>query len=101
MGDYISREAVLKAYEDEQNRCGPWRFEALIGSVPSATVREDVQGKLYQVYRASDILNEDGTITSERTFVSYKCSICGTCVGERAVNFCPNCGARMMEEIND
>ena len=38
MDDYISRQAVLDAYNEEQRRNGPWRFETLIESVPAADV---------------------------------------------------------------
>ena len=38
MDEYISRKAVMDAYEEEQRRPGPWRFETLINSVPAANV---------------------------------------------------------------
>ena len=38
MDEYIKREDILMAYEEEQRRTGPWRFETLIESVPSADV---------------------------------------------------------------
>lgn len=38
MDEYIMRQAVLDAYEEEQRKNGPWRFETLIESVPAADV---------------------------------------------------------------
>ena len=38
MAEYIMRQAVLDAYEEEQRKNGPWRFETLIESVPAADV---------------------------------------------------------------
>lgn len=86
MGDYISREAVLKAYEEEQKRGGAWRFEALIGSVPAENVRDDVRSNWVQEISRKPFLS-----------VLYKCEKCGHLV-DRVSNFCPNCGARMTEE---
>ena len=38
MDEYIMRQAVLDAYEEEQRKNGPWGFETLIESVPAADV---------------------------------------------------------------
>ena len=38
MAEYIEREVVLRAYEEEQRRRGQWRFEKLIASIPAADV---------------------------------------------------------------
>ena len=38
MSEYIDREAVLKAYEEEQKRPGTYRFENIINSVHASDV---------------------------------------------------------------
>lgn len=45
MEEYISRKAVMKAYEEEQRRPGPWRFETLINSVTAADVAPVIHAK--------------------------------------------------------
>lgn len=51
MDDYISRKAIMDAYEEEQRKNGPWRFEAIIESVPAANVRSVVHGRWENCYR--------------------------------------------------
>ena len=53
MDEYISRQAVLDAYNEEQRRNGPWRFETLIESVPAADVAP--------VVRCRECIHRDGT----------------------------------------
>ena len=84
MDDYISRKAVMDAYEEEQRRNGPWRFETLIESVPAADVCPVVRGRWRWV--GQDRWND-----------CYECSQCGKMNADNS-NFCPNCGADMREE---
>lgn len=76
---YIEREAVLRAYDEVQRRNGPWRFESLIESVPSA----DVEPVRYGLWK-SDGLS------------SLKCSVCGF-VDDHKMYYknCPECRAKM------
>lgn len=90
MAEYIKKEDVLRAYEEVQRRNGPWRFETLIESVPTADVAEVVHGKW-----------ENGN------------PICPVCGGNKfrdldadiwcdwQPDFCPNCGAKMDGGMND
>lgn len=86
MDEYISRKAVMAAYEEEQRKNGPWRFETLIESVPAADVAPVVHGRWVKV-------------TEARVDATGFCSVCG----EEAVwrtykhpyHRCPHCGAKM------
>ena len=91
MDEYIKREDVLRAYEEEQRRPGPYRFETLIKSVPSSDVapvrhgRWDSSGK----YR----FQADNS-------VAVRCTECGCCLTEPEYreytwNYCPVCGSKM------
>lgn len=51
MDEYISRKAVMDAYEEEQRRPGPWRFETLINSVPAADVAPVVRCRECEHYK--------------------------------------------------
>lgn len=52
MDEYIMRQAVLDAYEEEQRKNGPWRFETLIESVPAADVVPVVRCRECKHYHA-------------------------------------------------
>lgn len=72
--DYISRQALFDAYEQEQMRIGAWSFEKLLKSIPAADVAPVVHGKWF------------GTV----------CSNCGARARfYRDCDYCPNCGAKM------
>lgn len=84
MDEYIMRQAVLDAYEEEQRKNGPWRFETLIESVPAADVAPVVHGHWKkEVY--VDPYGADWT--------RYHCSLCGR-VEIKKEPYC-NCGAKM------
>ena len=83
MTEYIEREAVLRAYEEVQRRNGPWRFETLIESVPSADVAPVRHGRW--------------ETNSDRPD-SLICSVCNCGFDmwkHDPHNYCPNCGAKM------
>lgn len=86
MSDYISREAMLQAYKDEQKRPGSFSFEKLINSVPAAAVKDEVIGK-WEWFGPCRELNGRYWGT---------CSVCKERqrLGDYK-NFCPNCGAYM------
>ena len=79
MDDYIKRQAVMDAYNEVQQRNGPWRFETLIESVPAADVRPVVRGR-WENFRGKP-----------------RCSKCKAVWPEDYYdhNFCPRCGADM------
>ena len=85
MAEYIKKEDVLRAYEEVQRRNGPWRFETLIGSVPTADVAPVRHGRW--IWHSE-----------ER---GYLCSECGSgCLLNyesdwHKSDWCPHCGAKM------
>ena len=79
MAEYIDRAAILKAYEEVQRRNGPWRFEALIESVPAADVAP--------VIHAHVVVNWLG---------DFHCSNCGESI-DCTSNYCNWCGAILDE----
>lgn len=95
MTKYIERSKIFEAYEEVQRRTGPWRFEALIDSIPAADVAPVRHG--HWIY---DCGNEYADY--------YHCSECGAEIDlcneiytETKPNYCKNCGARMDKETND
>lgn len=88
MTEYIKKEDVLRAYEEVQRRNGPWRFETLIESVPTADVAP----------------------VRHARWVDNHCTACGMMpmgdemwkhldleppLFERFMDYCPSCGCRM------
>ena len=89
MAEYIKKEDVLRAYEEVQRRNGPWRFETLIESVPTADVAPVVHGRW-----GTDSDRPDSLI----------CSVCNCGFDmwkHDPHNYCPNCGAKMDGGKND
>ena len=86
MDDYISRKAIMDAYEEEQRKNGPWRFEAIIESVPAADVRPVVRGH-WEIVTGSN---------GKEYMVCSECRVTQTLTG--TFSYCPNCGADMREE---
>ena len=112
MAEYIEREAVLRVYEEEQRRRGPWRFEKLIASIPAEDVAPVRHGRW--------ILEAHDERVNYRWNVTAECSECcdeqkeiwagffpnvppsiardAALVSAESVklsNYCPNCGAKM------
>lgn len=88
MTEYIKKEDVLRAYEEVQRRNGPWRFETLIESVPTADVAP----------------------VRHARWVDNHCTACGMMpmgdemwkhldleppLFDRFMDYCPSCGCRM------
>lgn len=67
MDEYISRKAVMDAYEEEQRRPGPWRFETLINSVPAADVVQVVRCRECKYLIAVKAGNGDAMQVCNRT----------------------------------
>lgn len=88
MKEYIDREEVFKAYEDEQRKSGPWSFKNLINSVPAADV--------VPVRRGRWLKQDDYTECSECAYWYYSPE--NEDSGDR-LNYCPNCGAYMRMEV--
>lgn len=90
MDEYISRKAVMDAYEEEQSRPGPWRFEKLINSVPAADVAPVVHGRWVRIY-------EDGEPAIGQHKIGVCCSKCMKMPKDKITesDYCPNCGAKM------
>ena len=89
MDEYIPRQAVLDAYEQEQRKSGPWRFETLIDTVPAADVAPVVHGEWVD------------RPTGRYGKMQSWCTACGNHSGiggikkNRHKPYCPNCGAKM------
>lgn len=93
MSDYIEREnakhAVWGCTRDTGIDEAPFEYaEGLLENVPSADVAPVRHGRWI-----------DMNTPTENYFPRYKCSVCGH--GSDFSNFCPNCGARMDEEVED
>ena len=90
MAEYIKREDVLRSYEEEQRRPGPYRFETLIESVPSADVAPVQHGRwIVTVYT---------TVSKRKRLIlnkKFACSECSYSNGRKQSNYCKNCGAKM------
>lgn len=90
MAEYIKREDVLREYDKEQRRNGPWRFETLIESIPSADVAPVVHGRW--------VIVDDGVMIGDGKHM--ECSFCHTWQKDRIkTNYCHNCGTRMDLEV--
>jgi len=94
MSDYIKREDAIKAFEPSQRRdwYTPWIVETL-EDLPSADVAPVRHGRWIELAMKGE----------------FKCSVCGR--GSKSENtfqliptvywnYCPNCGARMDEEVD-
>ena len=93
MAEYIEREALINAYDKEQKRPGPYSFESIINSVPSADVAPVIHGKWVQERQIGNHFMGSGT--------SFHCSVCGRKAGHnqvKAYHYCPRCGAKMDKE---
>jgi hypothetical protein len=102
VSDYISREAAIEAmYKDAEahpeHTFWASQFETL-RNIPAADVRPVVRGKWIQTTQPMGWRDED----------CAECSVCGEdfVLDEWAMdeftnlmNFCPNCGARMLPEL--
>ena len=95
MAEYIDREAAINAVE--KNDCEGYASWA-IKSVPTADVVERKHGK----WKYQTMVHESGIKAN-----GVACSICGATYNlsitlpdmmVEALNFCPNCGARMESE---
>ena len=106
--DYISRQALFDAYEQEQMRIGAWSFEKLLKSIPAADVAPIVHETPMLRYRPERYerydeygINENGemlyvkrVLVDEKSYAMY-CPACGKRICSRFKSFCPNCGAKM------
>lgn len=85
MAEYIKREDVLREYDKEQRRNGPWRFETLIESIPAADVSPVLHGQWI-------LVDTDKWI-----------GVCSNCNRQDSIDHlakhCRFCGARMDLEV--
>ena len=82
MAEYIEREALIAQY-DKEHVGAPGRARQLMVEAPTADVAEVKHGEW--------LINSDG-------YYPY-CSECGAEPIMRIMSkFCPNCGAKMMED---
>ena len=102
MADYIERAQAIKAAIDAVDDWdgGGNRFRAkiikqAICEVPSADVRENVRG--HWIQEKTDVYLKNGEKSGIPVYIDV-CSICGSCGNRELDNFCPNCGARMVED---
>ena len=85
MTDYINRKDTIKAIESETYRHDYLDHVIdIIEDIPSADVAPVRHGRWEK--------NDD-----------YTCSLCGyrMVIGDGAYHYCPNCGARMDEEVKE
>ena len=84
MSRYIDADAFIEENDGAEN--SGWTLKELVDNFPPADVVEVVHGEW--------ILHDKGLHTEFCT-----CSKCNSIVeSDEAWNFCPNCGARMVEE---
>lgn len=88
MSDYINRQEIVDYIK--QNG---FVYATTLETWPAADVREVVRGEWIPCYELQNVLRDDCTITGEKIFVGYKCSLCGR-TEQRMEPFC-NCGADM------
>lgn len=86
MSDYIKRDDAIKAFDPEQRRdwYTPWIVEEL-KDIPSADVAPVRHGR-WEIIDAEEPRR-------------YGCSECKR-LSWHMENYCPNCGARMDEEVD-
>lgn len=105
MAEYIDRESAIKAiYESDHfsvRECFGWsarEIEEVLRAIPAVDVAPVRHGR-WKLYGNDDNLGS-----------SYFCSKCGANYDEDyfykrckfiPFNFCPNCGARMTEDIDE
>ena len=100
MAEYIDRTALGISYADPKAFINPAHAEGwntaiqIINEAPAADVAPVVHGRWVDVGERYDDYDE--------CFYSvFKCSNCGTAKEEYPTsNYCPNCGAKMDEEVN-
>lgn len=92
MARYIDADQIEKyvTREDHGTPDERWRpereFCAIIDSIPAADVQEVRHGRWIEINREMGM---------------RRCDLCGKIVGgQTRSRFCPNCGAKMDEEVN-
>ncbi len=91
MGDCISREAAIEAFDDPSveryyGDVDPDSVIRVIEQIPAADVRPVVRGEWqFHMFTANSW--------------GYECRVCHT-TWDAPTNFCPNCGADMREEAD-
>jgi len=96
MSDYIKREDALEQFDYyDLGEYLTTQIRGMLMDVPSADVAPVRHGK----YIGTEF---DGYADGCPVYYEWKCSECG-CVFEEeepTYNYCPNCGARMDEEVD-
>lgn len=96
MAEYIDRENYCKNIcRCSREKCD--KAKCPLWTAPAADVREVVRGEWVPCYEMQNVLRDDCTITGEKIFVGYMCSVCGR-MERRMEPFC-NCGADMREKM--
>lgn len=96
---YIEREALLKKIGEEYELdygevfVDPYRFYKLVDLVPAADVVPVVHAEWEKHY-----YTKDDTIFGQAKMCWYRCSKCRQPKGISESPYCPNCGAKMLEE---
>ena len=106
--EYISREAALKDFEENNARNPYWtpqRVKTLLLRQPAADVAEVVHGTPVTEVRTRTIVGyheEIGVLAGDRSTLYRRnmvhadhCPICGATLCSRWHNFCGKCGAKM------
>lgn len=98
MNEYIKREEIRRAYEkltrsyvNGNPYIADWRFDEMIEKLPAADVAPVVHG------RWISYLDGDSIMPERR----YRCSECCDRGWGRKLPYCPNCGAKMDDELNE
>lgn len=92
--DCVSRDAVRKLFKewmDDGEEYAPHVFKELVEALPPVTPQQNV-GRWITKWA------ECGT--AECGTYEYMCSECN-CIEYMDLNYCPNCGSRMMQEVEE
>lgn len=96
MAEYISKEAVLQKFlERGSGYIDMLTIKTMVDETPSVDVQPVKQGRWIDIYEWAKM--HDSTPSGMGTY--FWCSECQK-EQEKKSNFCPNCGAKMIEKPN-
>ena len=105
MAEYIEREEIRGAYEkltrsyvNDDPYIADWRFDEMIESLPASDVAPVRHGRwIYNIESGEYVCSACGeNALSFKKDTLYGVDLYETCL----TDYCQNCGARMVEEVN-